>query len=309
MENFSYGGLMIKKILLCFVLALIFTGIGVSAEGNDTHVHTVRTGENLHILAERFYENSAFYIIDFIVEYNNIPNPDRILVGTVLRFPPLPQHLLPVIIGQLPLQLFLMDYVPTEEELQNAPTHTVVAGDNLTNLVYRFYGNSERYMIDFIARINGLTNPNRIHVGMILMFPELPRTENENIEDIIEDDLPTLDVPIEDLAVLIHQTSVWLNPPPLFLSPVVVPTNIETFSEQYNNNETLRLMLNHFMQNFGIERRTFMQVLRVLGYIAFDMNGSVVHVIYQIPINNIIFRPQGQSILAADGHGFIIFSW
>ena len=30
---------------------------------------------------------------------------------------------------------------------------------------------------------------------------------------------------------------------------------------------------NHFMQNFDIELGEFIQVLRILGYIAFDVNG------------------------------------
>ena len=304
---------MFKKILLCFVLMLIFIGVlGVHAEGNETVVHTVRAGENLHILAERFYENSAYYVIDFIVEYNNIPNPDRILVGTVLKFPPLPQRLLPIPVWELPLSFLLMDFVPSEEDIANAPTHTVVAGDVLTNLAYKFYENTEHYIINFIARINGLANPNRLFIGMILMFPELPRVGQD--EDITEEEIltppPTLGLPIEDLSIIIHQTSVWLNPPPLFLNYAAAPTDTETIQQHYRGNEIFRLKFNHFMQNFSVDLDEFIQILQILGYIAFDMNGSVVHILYQVPIDNMIFRPEDQHILADGGtDGFIIFSW
>ena len=302
-----------KKILICLVLAFMFIGIGVHAEENETIVHTVVAGENLHILAERFYQNSAYYVIDFLVEYNEIPNPDRIVVDTVLKFPPLPPEILPIelIIGRIPLQLLLLEYNPSQEELDNAPTHTVVAGDVLTNLVQKFYESSERYIIDFIARINGLSNADRLDVGMILYFPALPGMEEPEEEKKETEDISIApNIAIEDLSIVIHQNSVWLNPPQLFLHPVIMPTNnVDTITSRYQNDEIFRLTLDNFMSNFDIELDTFMQVLRFLGYIAFDIDGTMFHVIYQIPINNMIFIPNGDNIITTDGDdGFIVFS-
>ena len=52
-------------------------------------------------------------------------------------------------------------------------THTVVAGETLTALALRYYGDAELYRL--IATASGITNPNVINVGQHLVMPDYAR--------------------------------------------------------------------------------------------------------------------------------------
>src|SRR4029079_14756014 len=52
-------------------------------------------------------------------------------------------------------------------------THTVVAGETLSSLALRFYGDAELYRL--IATASGVANPNVINVGQRLIMPEFTR--------------------------------------------------------------------------------------------------------------------------------------
>src|SRR6478752_2710524 len=52
-------------------------------------------------------------------------------------------------------------------------THTVVAGETLSSLALRFYGDAELYRL--IATASGIANPNVINVGQRLIMPDFTR--------------------------------------------------------------------------------------------------------------------------------------
>ena len=52
-------------------------------------------------------------------------------------------------------------------------THTVVAGETLSALALRFYGDAELYRL--IATASGIANPNVIDVGQRLIMPDFTR--------------------------------------------------------------------------------------------------------------------------------------
>src|SRR6476646_10715791 len=52
-------------------------------------------------------------------------------------------------------------------------THTVVAGETLSSLALRFYGDAELYRL--IATASGIANPNVINVGRRLIMPDFTR--------------------------------------------------------------------------------------------------------------------------------------
>ncbi|MFI9503315.1 LysM peptidoglycan-binding domain-containing protein [Nocardia sp. NPDC052566] len=53
-------------------------------------------------------------------------------------------------------------------------THIVVAGDTLSGLAQRFYGNGALFPV--LAAANGIVDPNRITVGQVLVIPDITRT-------------------------------------------------------------------------------------------------------------------------------------
>lgn len=116
--------------------------------GGSTTTHTVVPGDTLWDLAQRFYGDPWLFAL--IAAANHIPNPNLIFPGHVLVIPPRP--------GPPP---------------PSAPvTHTVVPGDTLWDLAKRFYGDPFRY--HQIAAANGITNPDLIFPGQVLVIPGLP---------------------------------------------------------------------------------------------------------------------------------------
>ena len=65
-----------------------------------------------------------------------------------------------------------------EAEPERAETYTVAAGDTLSAICRRFYGDASLY--GRLAAANGIANPNLIHPGQVLRLPareELPAAE------------------------------------------------------------------------------------------------------------------------------------
>lgn len=107
-------------------------------------IYTVIAGDTLSGIAARYgtsYQNLA--------AINNIPNPNLINVGQVLKVPSA---------GSTP--------TPTPAPTTSAKTYTVVSGDTLSGIASR-YGTT--YQI--LAQINGIANPNLIQVGQVLTIP------------------------------------------------------------------------------------------------------------------------------------------
>jgi S-formylglutathione hydrolase FrmB/3D (Asp-Asp-Asp) domain-containing protein len=100
--------------------------------------HTIVAGETLWALALRFYGDAELHRL--IATANGIADPDVIDVGQ---------------------RLILPDFT----------RYTVVAGDTLSALALRFYGDAELYRL--IATASGIADPDVIDVGQRLIIPEI----------------------------------------------------------------------------------------------------------------------------------------
>jgi S-formylglutathione hydrolase FrmB len=102
--------------------------------------HTVVAGETLWALALRFYGDADLYRL--IGTASGVADPDAIDVGQRLIFPDFTRY-------------------------------TVVAGDTLSALALRFYGDASLYPL--IATASGVADPDSIDVGQRLIIPDLTR--------------------------------------------------------------------------------------------------------------------------------------
>src|SRR5829696_4780773 len=96
--------------------------------------HTVVAGDTLWQLALRFYGDAELYRL--IATASGIADPGNIDVGQRLIFPDFTRY-------------------------------TVVAGDTLSALALRFYGDTALYPL--IATFNGIADPDAIDVGQVLV--------------------------------------------------------------------------------------------------------------------------------------------
>lgn len=55
-------------------------------------------------------------------------------------------------------------------------THVVVAGDTLSGIAEKYYGNGDKEHYMFIAEANNISNPSLINVGQVLTIPEYKST-------------------------------------------------------------------------------------------------------------------------------------
>lgn len=111
--------------------------------------HTVKSGENLWNIAEKYY-SSGFNYVD-IAKENNLSNPEEIEVGQKLTIPNVPS------------------YNPNTLTSIRGSSYTVVEGDNLWTISLRAYGDPYKYIE--IAKDNKLTSPDFIHAGNVLSIP------------------------------------------------------------------------------------------------------------------------------------------
>ena len=102
--------------------------------------HTVVAGETLSALALRFYGDAELYRL--IATASGIADPNVINVGQRLIMPDFTRY-------------------------------TVVAGDTLSALALRFYGDAELDWL--IAGASGIADPNVINVGQRLIIPDITR--------------------------------------------------------------------------------------------------------------------------------------
>ena len=102
--------------------------------------HTVVAGDTLWQLALRFYGDAELYRL--IATASGIADPGNIDVGQRLIFPDFTRY-------------------------------TVVAGDTLSALALRFYGDAELYPL--IATASGIADPGDIDVGQRLIIPDATR--------------------------------------------------------------------------------------------------------------------------------------
>lgn len=115
-------------------------------------VHTVAAGENLWVVAEKYF-SSGYNSID-IARQNTLVNPNIITVGQKLTIPKVEPRRPPTITTVKPSV--------TAPRIEGK-TYTVTKSDNLWTIAVRAYGDGYRWTE--IARINKLANPNIIHPG------------------------------------------------------------------------------------------------------------------------------------------------
>lgn len=124
-------------------------------------VHTVAAGENLWAIAERYYR-SGYNWVD-IARVNNLSNPGVIASGTKLTIP------------DVNMKTITVDTKGTQEDFGpkiTGTTYKVQKGDHLWGIAVRAYGDG--YKWSELARVNNITTPSVIHVGLEL---KVPRTQ------------------------------------------------------------------------------------------------------------------------------------
>ena len=115
--------------------------------------HTVQRGESLAIIAAQY---GTTYIV--LAEMNGIANPDVLHVGQVLRVPAPASAPAPTDSGTT---------APAPQPTTG--TYTVQRGDSLAIIAAKFNTNYIE-----LARLNGITDPNVLHVGQVLRVPGAP---------------------------------------------------------------------------------------------------------------------------------------
>ncbi|MCY3797283.1 MAG: LysM peptidoglycan-binding domain-containing protein [Chloroflexi bacterium] len=119
--------------------------------GETTHI--VQRGESLAIIAAQY---GTTYIV--LAEMNGIANPDALNVGQVLRVPMRASAPAPTDTGA---------QAPAPQPTTG--TYTVQRGDSLAIIAAKFNVN---YLE--LARLNGIADPNILHVGQVLQVPGAP---------------------------------------------------------------------------------------------------------------------------------------
>ncbi len=148
--------------------------------------HTVVAGETLWQLALRFYGDAELYRL--IATASGVADPGDIDVGQRLIFPDFTRYT--VVAGDTLSALALRLYgdaelypliasasgiadpsdidVGQQLIIPDATRYTVVAGDTLSALALRFYGDPSLYPL--IATVNGIADPDAIDVGQVLVI-------------------------------------------------------------------------------------------------------------------------------------------
>ena len=115
-----------------------------NTSSSATGTYTVQSGDTLSGIANKFGTN-----YESLASLNNISNPNRIYVGQVLR------------LGSGSTST--VSNVVNHSTASSAGSYTVKSGDSLSAIAAR-YGMS----YETLARLNNISNPNRIYVGQTL---------------------------------------------------------------------------------------------------------------------------------------------
>ena len=149
--------------------------------------HTVLAGETLWALALRFYGDAELHRL--ITTASGIADPNVINVGQRLIMPDFTRYT--AVAGDTLAALALRFYGDAELDwliagasgisdpnsainagqrliIPDITRHTVVAGDTLSALASRFYGDASFYPL--IATVNGIADPDVIDVGQVLVI-------------------------------------------------------------------------------------------------------------------------------------------
>ena len=148
--------------------------------------HTVAAGETLSALALRFYGDAELYRL--IATASGDASPNVINVGQRLIMPDFTRYtvvagdtlsgLAQRFYGDAQLDWLIAGSSGIAESatitagqrliMPEITRYTVVAGDTLSSLAQRFYGDASLYPL--IATVNGIPNPNSVSVGKVLVI-------------------------------------------------------------------------------------------------------------------------------------------
>lgn len=143
--------------------------------------HTVSRGETLWALAERYYGNGFEW--KQIAQANNISNARSLEVGTEIAIPR--QGMISAtntetsssevattndstVSSDANAKIGIGGGTPVVASMQTPVVHTVVRGDNLSNLTMKYCGSSVSWTK--ISKDNNLVNPRVIRAGTLLTF-------------------------------------------------------------------------------------------------------------------------------------------
>lgn len=121
--------------------------------------HTVKAGETLWSIAERYYTSG--YNWKEIARVNNLENAGNITVGQKLTIPKV-EVIQPVATASKVTPVVTSMAITGDK-------YTVLRGDNLWTISVRAYGDGYRWK--GIATANKLANPRLIHTGNVLSIP------------------------------------------------------------------------------------------------------------------------------------------
>ena len=110
--------------------------------GSDNLIYTVRAGDTLSEIADKYNVNYAK-----LATYNNIPNPNVIRVGQKIK---------------IPKNLATNEAKPKDEPI----VHIVKSGETLSEIAAK-YGTTYQKL----ATYNNISNPNVIRVGQKIKIP------------------------------------------------------------------------------------------------------------------------------------------
>jgi murein DD-endopeptidase MepM/ murein hydrolase activator NlpD len=149
--------------LVLLVLLVLFTA-SISAQGTTgATIHVVQRGETLFSIAQRYGLS-----LDVIAAANGIINPSNIITGQRLLIP-----------------------LNGATETISPETYTVQYADNLEAIARAFSTD-----VNTLIRLNGLTDPNALYVGQMLILREGATPLSEIIvTDGLESDAETVTIP------------------------------------------------------------------------------------------------------------------
>ena len=131
----------------------------------NTDAYVVKEGDTLGKICQKYYGNSGFW--EALAEYNKMEYPSKLSIGQVII---VPRDLNDLLTFEAPAPA-----VVNEGEYAPDKTYTVKNGDTLYCIVRVQYGLETQEAVDKLATYNGLSDPNRISLGQVLLIPELDK--------------------------------------------------------------------------------------------------------------------------------------
>ena len=127
---------------------------------NKVRTYVVKEGDQLYLIAQKLY-GSGLNMED-IMKTNKITNPNLLEVGQKLIIPDVKPR-------SPTVGIITESAAKTEKVTIKSDKYTVKEGDNLVKIALQTYGDS--YAWKRIADANGITNPDQLEVGKILIIP------------------------------------------------------------------------------------------------------------------------------------------